>query len=357
MDSERALGKRNKRRNSVLKKNNGIDNTEKLPDSVLLIILHLIPTELLRYIVKYVCRRWFKLITKEILSEVAFIVIERPCSGNFFSNLHLVEVHDENRNLHVTDQLMRVHSKGRVRSSCNELLLMTDPSKYGVLHVYNLISEVGRTLPLPINCGGHSHLKCGLALAFDKCRGVFKIVHIFVGNPSVECEIFEIKSESLFRKRPNWRKIDVPSFVEQRKDDWGDPISVNGRYIYWDVCSSECILSMDIVEEKFNEIPLARTTNNYSVLERGGCLGLELPIDIGAANMWFLNHVEGTEWQKLKGVRIKDEMQPVSYPDDIVLLRVGDCVIYKRRGICSVLFGYKQKTRDVKSLDDVAASE
>ncbi|KAK1364967.1 hypothetical protein POM88_040528 [Heracleum sosnowskyi] len=157
---------------------------------------------------------------------------------------------------------------------------MTDPSKSGVLRVYNLISNVGRTLHIAINCGGHSQLKCGLALVYDKFKGLFKIVHIFAGNPSVHCEILELESES-------FRKIDVPLYIGERKHDWGDPIFVSGRYIYWDVCSSECILSMDICEEKFYEIPLARSTNNYSVLERGGCLGLELAIDIGAAKMWF----------------------------------------------------------------------
>lgn len=341
----------------MLKKKNGIDNTETLPDSVLLFILLLIPTESLRYRVKYVCKRWFKLITKEILSEVASIVIERPCLGNVVSEIHLVEISEENSNLYAASRSMIVHSKVRVRSLCNELLLMTDPTKYGALHVYNLISRVGRILPISINCGGHSQLKCGLALAYDKFRGLFKIVHIFTGNSSVECEIFELKSESLFRKKSNWRKVDVPSYVGERKHEWGDPISVSDRHIYWDVSSSECILSMDIVEEKFSEIPLARSTNNYSVLERGGCIALELPIDIGAAKMWFLNHVEGTDWQKLKGVRIENGMHQFNCPDDMVLLRVGDNVIYKRRGTCSVLFGYKQTTGDVKSLDIVATSE
>lgn len=53
---------------------------------------------------------------------------------------------------------------GRVRSLCNELLLMTEPDKEGALYVYNLISKVGRTLSLSVHCGGHSKCKCGLAL-------------------------------------------------------------------------------------------------------------------------------------------------------------------------------------------------
>lgn len=49
---------------------------------------------------------------------------------------------------------------------------------------------------------------------------------------------------------------------------------------------------MDIVKEKFYKIPLPRTTKSYSVLESGGYLGLELPIQIGSARMWIVNYVK-----------------------------------------------------------------
>lgn len=374
MHSKRARVKEKIKRQYSVMEDNGVDNTVKLPDDVLSSILLLIPTESLRYTVKYVCKRWFKIITKEILSEVAFYVIQQPSLREFYNEIHFREISEKNGKLNEQKKFVPLPWGGRVRSICKELLLLTEPNKNGALYVYNRIRKVGRTLSLSEHCGGHSKCKCGLALVYDKFRGLYKIVHVFVGNSAVECEIFELQSESLFLERSEWRKIDGPSYVGQRKYYWDDPISVNGSYIYWDVFSYEYILSMDIVEEKFYKIPLPGIRKNYSVLKIGdhSCLGLELPIRIGAAHMWILNHMTveelakflwikcnrnhagEKEWQKLGGLRIEG---PVSkYAHDVALIQVGDYVIHKRRGMCSVLFGYKPEARDGTILDSAVVA-
>ncbi|PSS34626.1 Potassium channel subfamily U member 1 like [Actinidia chinensis var. chinensis] len=66
---------------------------------------------------------------------------------------------------------VRVCPMGRVRSSCNGMLLLNHPKRECVLQVVNVVTRCYQTLP---KChSGCPHKECGYALTFDPFTQVY----------------------------------------------------------------------------------------------------------------------------------------------------------------------------------------
>lgn len=367
--AEMAVKKSKRQRESENTRKESAEYFDILPDDVLTRILVLLPAELLQYKVKFVCKQWFKIITQQILFNQSSIIIQKPVEkGQLYSSrgkglnvytTRLVELNEGNSNLRVKDQYLNIPCKGRIKSSCNEFLLITDPRKHGALYLFNRITKVGKILPRGSNdCKGHAACKCGLGVAFDMFREVYKVIHVFVGAQSIQCEMFCFKNESYFLNRLKWKRIDGPPYVGNRKYFWDDPVSVNGRYFHWDVHSAEYILSMDIVEERFCQIHLPESMKTYSLLDMGGYLCIQSPFFVNFAEIWILKNFQRQEWHKLQTIRnsgyiyltaLAGSQQPFSVP--IASLKVGGYIIYRKTGDQLGLFGYKPENDHMPKLD------
>ncbi|KAK1364966.1 hypothetical protein POM88_040527 [Heracleum sosnowskyi] len=82
----------------------------------------------------------------------------------------------------------------------------------------------------------------------------------------------------------------------------------------------------------------------YNLISKVGRT-LSLSVHCGGHSKWE------KEWQTLRGLRIEDGGPVCKYAHDVVLIQTGDYVIHKRRGMCSILFGYKPEARDGRILD------
>ncbi|GKD66859.1 F-box protein-like protein, partial [Tanacetum coccineum] len=97
---------------------------------------------------------------------------------------------------------------------------------------------------------------------------------------------------------------------------WHDPVSIDGRYLHWNVNSFDYLLSMDTVQERFRRISLPpvyddnlKNKNQYSICKMGGFLGLH---EVSSENdvIWVLKNFERTTWEKLKFIRVTASIDP-----------------------------------------------
>ncbi|GKD16348.1 F-box protein-like protein [Tanacetum coccineum] len=104
--------------------------------------------------------------------------------------------------------------------------------------------------------------------------------------------------------------------VYKERISWHDPVSIDGRYLHWNVNSFDYLLSMDTVEERFRRISLPpiyddnlKNKNQYSICKMGGFLGLH---EVSSENdvMWVLKNFERTTWEKLKFIGVTASVDP-----------------------------------------------
>ncbi|KAA8539638.1 hypothetical protein F0562_026330 [Nyssa sinensis] len=106
----------------------------------------------------------------------ASLIIQKPAGEReHVYGTRLVDINEGKFNLRMKEEYLEIPCRGRIRSWCNELLLITDPFKLGALYIFNLVTKEGSTLPPSSSpCSGHVGCKCGLGLAYDKFKGAYK---------------------------------------------------------------------------------------------------------------------------------------------------------------------------------------
>ncbi|XP_059666368.1 F-box protein At5g49610-like [Cornus florida] len=339
-------------------KDNTVDCFSDIPYNILLKILNLLPAELLRYKYKYVCRRWFNLITNWILFDQASLIVQKPSHGKHLYETRLLDISEvrlKEFKLEMYEQVIDIPCRGRIRSWCNELLLIADTSEFGALYIFNLITKEGFHLPQCLgsgDCGGHFRLKCGLVLTFDKFKRVYKVLHVVITDELVLCEILVSERNSLSFNHSKWKKIDGPAQIGERKYYWSDPVSVEGRFLHWDVNSAEYILSMDIIKERFQETHLPEFGNgnsslstSYEFVERDGLLCLLHPISATQVDMWILKDFHRAIWEKLQSIRSLSYLSAKislckTHPVPLTFFKNGSIIIFRKAGSEFGYFAY-----------------
>ncbi|KAI3525856.1 hypothetical protein L1887_04985 [Cichorium endivia] len=104
------------------RKRKKVDRFVFLPDDILLDILKRVPDCFLRYKAKYVCRRWFNIITNKILLDHASFILQK--TGTI--TVRVVDIREEEgQGLQVKEQDLDMPHKGIIRSWCNEFFLIS----------------------------------------------------------------------------------------------------------------------------------------------------------------------------------------------------------------------------------------
>ncbi|KAI3705078.1 hypothetical protein L1987_75310 [Smallanthus sonchifolius] len=349
----------------VSRKRKKVDCFAFLPDDLLLDILQKLPADILRYKTRFVCRRWFSLITNRILLDHASLILENS-SG--IHTVRLMDISEEKQGLTMRDQYLEIPYSGRIKSWCNEFLLITDLNKEGSLYIYDLISKQGSFLPqCSTSCGGHYGCKCGVGLSYDKFKEVYKVVHVFLG-PQIQCELLSLKGNIASCNSLKWKKISGPYYTGQRQYYWDDPVSVKGRYFHWDVHCSKYLVSMDTVKERFRQTRLPGSdvfpmNKRYFLVEMGGFLTLLHKVSLDKINIWMLKDYQRSKWENLQSISISSYVWSSIYPGSVLPLPVT-CVkskryiIFRKPGSETGLYSYDLKNKIMRRLDvDIAPDE
>ncbi|PON63716.1 F-box domain containing protein [Trema orientale] len=273
-----------------------------LPNLVLYEIFAKLPAEHiieLRHSSKY----WNEVTTRNKFIEASFLQSEPslliqvassiPRRLNF--KLKLLEL-DESR---LCFKLKRfVTSRmGKVRSTCNGLLLVNDTNHKKILLVANFVTKCCLTLPpCPSGC---PHRTCGSALVFDPYEKRYKVIHIYAD--SFGFEVFTLGSSE-------WKIIPGPFHdheLHNRPFDeryrWSDPLSTDGQlFLHWKVASDSYIISMDACKETFRKthLPHHIDKKRYSLLEMNGYLALISNVSSTQFDVWVLKNYQEQIWHK-----------------------------------------------------------
>ncbi|XP_023757179.1 uncharacterized protein LOC111905698 [Lactuca sativa] len=349
----------------VTKKKKSLDGFALLPDDVLLEILKKLPPDLLRYKVKFVCRRWFFLITDNILFDHASLILQTSTGSN---TIRLMDIREEEQGLKMKQQFIKIPFHGCIKSWCNEYLLLTDSIRIGILYLFNLITKQGSFISSPsVSCGGHYNCKCGLGMSYDPFKKVYKVVHVYMGPP-IQCEILVLESNIPSNAWIIWKKVNGTSYTGQRQYYWENPVSVQGRYFHWDVHSDKYLVSMDTVKERFRQTFLPGSDvypmdNRYSLVEMGGFLTLLHKVSFDRVNVWMLKGFQKTKWERFHSICILGYVCLRVFPGSVVSFPVTSVkskryIIFRKPGSNTGLYSYDLKNKIMKRLEiDIADNE
>ncbi|XP_057503315.1 uncharacterized protein LOC130786883 [Actinidia eriantha] len=262
---------------------------------------------------------------------------------------------------------VRVCPMGRVRSSCNGMLLLNHPKRECVLQVVNVVTRCYQTLPkCPSGC---PHKECGCALTFDPFTQVYKVVHVYA-------DLFGFEIFALGCSDNSWRRVSGPwKDPWERPFDlkfrWSDPVLVSGRFLHWYVNSHQYIISMDVSDESFRatlfpgcDHPITR--DNYSLLELGDCLsfvchGFDWKIDVWVLEdfhrqVWFRKHSISAEmisyttnYDYLLSVKYNNAVPNLDNLIPLVSLRDGEVLVFAHKH-SDAFYVYETRRREMKKL-------
>ncbi|KAL9991976.1 putative F-box domain-containing protein [Helianthus debilis subsp. tardiflorus] len=347
------------------RKKKKVDCFASLHDDLLIDILQKLPADILRYKTRFVCKRWFSLITNRILFDHASLILETSYGSR---TVRLMDISEDKHGLTLKEQNLEIPYTGRIKSWCNEFLLITDLYKEGSLFIYDIIRKQGSFLPpCSTSCGGHYGCKCGVGLSYDKFKGVYKVVHAFLG-PQIQCELLIFKGDIASCNSLKWKKISGPYYTGQRRYYWDDPVSVQGRYFHWDVHCSKYLVSMDTVKERFRQTCLPGSdvfpmNKRYSLVEMGGFLSLLHKVSVDKINVWMLKDYQRSKWEILQSINVSSHVWSSIYPGRVLPLPVT-CVkgeryiIFRKPGSETGLYSYDLKNKIMRRLDvNIAPAE
>ncbi|KAL7601448.1 hypothetical protein Lser_V15G26029 [Lactuca serriola] len=281
------------------RKRKKIDGFVFLPDDILFDILKRLPDASLRYKAKYVCKRWLDLIINMKLLDHASFILQK--TGNLTAR-H-VDIREEGEGLQVKVQDLDIPRIGIIKSWGNELMLISDYKKQS-LYIYNLITKEGSYLPeCNASCGGYCIIKCGVAISFDMFKGIYKVVHLFMGPP-IECHILILRSDNIASSK--WKKIQAPCMNGGSMYS-SNPVSVQGRYFHWDNYIDKRLVSMDMVKEEIVDMSLPGDCKgvDYTIFEMGGSLALFAGDSPDKSEIWILKDFQKKTWEKLQSVTLE----------------------------------------------------
>lgn len=221
---------------------------------------------------------------------------------------------------------------GQIRETCRGLILLDNKLKKGGLIVINPVTRKLTSLP-----PGTLNSSCNesYGFAYNDVSGEYKVVHLFRDALLyISCEIFTLGTKK-------WRAVDGPSFGLL---GWLGHKAVKAiGALHWipKIDDSDCIVSLEIENEKFKTIPLPNSCNMYDgIVEIGSYLSFvnhqETHTDI-----WILKGLSGEVWMKQHSITIGCRMDMIP----ILCLKIREDLIFKSKD--GLLYIYDFELRSI----------
>ncbi|KAF7851743.1 hypothetical protein BT93_L2613 [Corymbia citriodora subsp. variegata] len=220
----------------------------------------------------------------------------------------------------------KISSTGKIRATCDGLILLDNKKKKGGLIVLNPV--IRKLDPLPVGTLYSSHNE-SYGLALSKVSRVYKVVHLFRDELNFfHCEIFSLGTRV-------WRPLYDP---EPGLFGWLGyrPVFAMG-YLHWVpfVDHSDYVVSMEMDSEKFHKVSLPTSCRTYDrILEMHGSLCFIAHEEMSQINIWMLDGLSGHAWKQTCSITIgcTFDMVPIlglKTSGDIIFERDEDYSLYR----------------------------
>ncbi|XP_030485662.2 F-box/kelch-repeat protein At3g23880 [Cannabis sativa] len=207
---------------------------------------------------------------------------------------------------------------GKIRASCNGLILLDNKMKKGGLILMNPVTR--KLVPLPLGTLFPQHNE-SYGFALSSVTGNYKVVHLFIDNLGyINCEILIIGKKS-------WREVDGPSFGLIRWFGYC-PVSAIGA-LHWipQIDHNDYIVSLELEEEKFRQITLPKSCRTYDrIVEVSGLLGFVTHDEVNQIDVWILKGLYGDVWIKQHSITVGCILDMVP----LFSLRIKGEMVFKR---------------------------
>lgn len=185
---------------------------------------------------------------------------------------------------------------GKIRATCNGLILLDNKIKKGGLVVMNPVTRELSLLPVGTICPVHEE---SYGLAFCKSTGGYKVVHLFRDEMHfIGCEILQVGTRS-------WSFVDGPSFGLLSWFGY-EPVSAL-EALHWvpHIDHSEYIVSLTMNDEKFHKILLPKDSRlNDRILEIAEFLGFVTHEEMNQIDVWILRNLSDKDWMKIYTITV-----------------------------------------------------
>lgn len=184
-----------------------------------------------------------------------------------------------------------ISCSGRVRASCNGLILVDNKLKKGGLILMNPVTR--KLVDLPVGTIS-SAVDESYGFVMSEVSDEYKLVHLFLDRLRyVGCEIL-----SLGAAKRVWREVDGPSSRHFQRFDH-NPVSAIGAIHWLPQNHVDYVVSMEVESEKFRTVNLPKTGQcRDRIMEKDGFLcfvACEENLDI---DLWMLKGLSGENWVK-----------------------------------------------------------
>ncbi|KAL2538865.1 uncharacterized protein Fot_20256 [Forsythia ovata] len=218
---------------------------------------------------------------------------------------------------------------GKIRATCNGLILLENRMKKEGLVVMNPVTRELMTIPMGTQSSPHCE---SYGLVFCHRSSNYKVVHLFQDESQyIGCEIINIGSGC-------WRVTDGPSFG---LFGWlgYEPVFAMGA-LHWLplINHNDYIVSLLVDDEKFKKIPLPKSGEIHDrIVAMSGFLGFVTHEDMNRIDVWILRDLGCEVWQKLYTIRMDctKNMVPLycSRIDGEIIFKKNDYDLYSY--VCS----------------------
>lgn len=208
---------------------------------------------------------------------------------------------------------------GDIRATYNGLILLDNKMKKGGLIVMNPVTRKLSALPVGTLYSPHRE---SYGFALSNVTDEYKVVHLFKDVMGyVSCEILNLGTRF-------WREIDGPSFGLFGWFGYS-PVSAIGA-LHWipHFDQSDYIVSMEVDEEKFHQVPLPKSCKTHDrFVEVGGSLGFVTHHEeVCQIDIWILKNLFGVVWTKHHSITVCCILDMVP----LFSLRIKGDMIFKR---------------------------
>ena len=179
---------------------------------------------------------------------------------------------------------------GKIRATCNGLILLDDKMKKGGLIVMNPVTKELCGLPPGTIFPPHYE---SYGLAYCRSTREYKLVHLFQDEMRfVGCEILTLGTRS-------WKAIDGPSMGLFKRFCFHPVFALGALHWIPRIGHNNYVVSLAMDEEKFHKTPLPTSDrSNDTILEMGGLLSFLTREKRNQIDVWVLKELHGEDWTK-----------------------------------------------------------